>query len=203
MSTDFNPYAPPAAQLLPAGPRFLNEDGLWREGNLLVMQKGAELPDRCLRCNAPAPGKRLKRTLSWHPGGWYLLVLFNLIIYLVVALCVRHTAKVAAPFCEMHRAKRRRAIAAGWIGSLGGIALAIFGGQAFGGSDSALGICIMLGLVVFLVSLIGGVIASQYLVPKRIDKHFVWLKKVSPEFLAPLPEWAPARDVPSPSGAAG
>ena len=78
--SDFNPYAPPQAEIVDRN-LILGEKGdLWRDGKLLLIRKGAELPDRCLKCNEPAEGYRLKRTLSWHPPGWYLLVLLNLII---------------------------------------------------------------------------------------------------------------------------
>ena len=42
-------------------------EGIWRSGNLLVMRKGAQLPDRCVKTNQPAYGKRLKLLLQWHP----------------------------------------------------------------------------------------------------------------------------------------
>ena len=60
-SEPINPYA------APLGKPFLDVDnaeageGVWRDGNLLVVQKGAALPDRCIRCNAPAEGRRLHR----------------------------------------------------------------------------------------------------------------------------------------------
>ena len=107
-----------------------------------------------------------------------------LIIYVIVALCVRWTAKIAAPFCPRHRTKRRNAILFGWLGALTGIGLISFGASRPGYAGTA-----ALGALVFLLSLILGVIFSQYLVPKRIDANFIWLKKVSPEFLADLPEW--------------
>src|SRR5262249_29712640 len=37
--------------------------GVWRDGSLLVMQKGATLPNRCLKCNAPGDGQWVTRTL--------------------------------------------------------------------------------------------------------------------------------------------
>ncbi len=177
--SDFNPYAAPKSEIVEQ-----KREGLWRDGPLLVIGKGTELPDRCLRCNEPAHGYRLKRTFSWHKPAWYLLVLFNLIIYIIVAMCVRWTAKVSAPFCPRHRSMRRRAIALGWLGSLAGIGLIVFGASY---PDYA--IVIAVGVCVFLGSLISGVVSSQMVVPKRIDKNFVWLKKVSPDFLAELPDW--------------
>src|SRR5438045_334031 len=41
-------------------------NGIWRDGKTLVMMKEAFLPDRCVKCNGPANGYRLRRRLSWH-----------------------------------------------------------------------------------------------------------------------------------------
>ncbi len=182
--SDFNPYAPPQTEIVELDPHLSEEGGLWRDGPLLVIRKGTELPDRCLRCNEPARGYRLKRTLSWHRPIWFVLAIFNLILYVIVALCVRWTAKVSAPFCPLHRSKRRRAIAIGWLGSLAGIGL-----LGIGASDPDYAVAILVGAFLFLGCLIFGVIQSQLLVPKRIDKNFVWLKKVSPDFIEALPDW--------------
>ena len=180
----FNPYSPPRTKTAGLPGDLYEGEGLWREGRLLLVRKGAEFPDRCLRCNAPAEGHRFERKLSWHRPSWYLLILFNLIIYVVVALCVRWTARISAPICPVHLAKRRIAIFFGWAGSLAGIALIVLGVN-----DPDYEICAGIGGILFLVSLLVGVIKSQLLVPQQIDEHFIWLKKVSPEFLRTLPEY--------------
>ena len=72
--SEFNPYAAPRADVsfgrTPAG----DDAGVWKSGKLLVMTKDAALPDRCVRCNQPADGPRLRRNLSWHPAAWYVLL---------------------------------------------------------------------------------------------------------------------------------
>ena len=56
-------------------PPQLRSDTLYRQGNLLVFQKYAPLPNICLKSNQPATGQ-LKRSLSWHPpGAWFALLL--------------------------------------------------------------------------------------------------------------------------------
>ena len=42
------------------------------------MSKDGEFPDRCIKCNAPAEGYRLKKTLIWHPRAWFFLILLHL-----------------------------------------------------------------------------------------------------------------------------
>lgn len=112
---EFNPYEAPAAEIAKEEHHLKEPGGAWRDGKLLVMRPEANLPDRCIRCNAPAGGFRFKRNLSWHPPGWYLLLFFNLIIYVIVALIVRKRAKVAVGLCARHRKKRANAIILGWL----------------------------------------------------------------------------------------
>jgi hypothetical protein len=188
----FNPYAAPKAEVR-VGPHAGDDDGVWRHGAVLVMTKNARLPDRCLKCNGPADGWALKRSLSWHPQVIYILLL-SPIIYIIVALIVRKTAKVYFPLCERHRRRRRRAIAVGWLVSLLGIAMifvvptavpTMVGGQ----TDWIIIPGVILSGVLLLTGIIYGFMLSQVAVPTRIDKRFVWLRKVGPDFLATLPHW--------------
>jgi hypothetical protein len=188
-----NPYAPPTSGSLTRDLHQDYPDPAWRHGNTLVARKGAELPDRCIKCNAPAGGYRFSRKLSWHSQGWYLLIFVSLLIYILVYFLVRWQGRVTVGLCERHRTRRKRAILWGWLASLAGIGLLIAG---VGYSDrsrldsSPLGTIGMVGgLVLLLAGLIGGMIGAQVLVPVRIDKHYIWLKKVSPDYLAELPEW--------------
>jgi len=57
-------------------------------------------------------------------------------------------------------------------------------------SDSLQPIALIGGIVLLFVGMICGAVGSQVLVPIRIDKHFVWLSKVSPDYLAAFPDWS-------------
>jgi hypothetical protein len=151
------------------------------------MTKDAALPDRCVRCNQPADGPRLRRNLSWHPAAWYVLLAISPLLYIIVALIVRKTAKIEVGLCEEHRARRRRATTMGWLVSLAGIALMI--GLGVAAPDQYTGMGILIGVVVLFIGILHGVIGSQVTPPKRIDKRFVWLSQVSPDYLAQLPAW--------------
>lgn len=188
---EFNPYAAPVAEIL-EGPYTHSTVGLWRDGDILVMSKDAELPNQCLKCNGPTNGRRLKRQLSWHPQGYYLIVLFNLLVYILVAMVVRKTAKVLIPICELHRRRRIRAIALGWLLSLGGIAV-IIGGATSGTArnETASGVILAIGFVMIVVGLVYGMAGSRVCTVHKIDKSFVYFRKVKPEFLNTLPDWDP------------
>jgi hypothetical protein len=186
--SQFNPYDAPTAAL-PRG-KYVGELGMWREGKILLMSKGAEFPDRCVKCNSPAMGYRLKRDLSWHPQLLYLMIIFpGLLFYVIVALIVRKTAKIQVPLCRRHRAARRRDIAIGWMGSLAGIAM-MFSAAVVSDSLPEPGgaVFVIAGIVTLLVAIIYGATLARVVVPQRIDTNLVWLKGVCPAFLATLPD---------------
>jgi len=69
---DENPYAAPKAEVLVKDRQLHSSGDAWRHGKMLEVRKGAELPDRCLKCAAPARGHRFSRSLSWHKPIWFL-----------------------------------------------------------------------------------------------------------------------------------
>jgi hypothetical protein len=184
---DFNPYAAPEARVSP-GPLAAEADegrGVWRDGKLLVMAKVARLPSRCVKCNEPATD-RLKRSLSWHHPYWYFLIFlpFGPLICIIVVLSIRKTAKIEVPLCEQHRASRIKGILFAWICALSGIAL----GFAAGFIEEDYGaVVFVVGVALFFFGLIFGSLTAQVVPPQKIDERHVWLKKVSPRYLAMLP----------------
>jgi hypothetical protein len=182
---DFNPYAAPEVGLSQSQFASPAEEGrgVWQDGKILVMAKVARLPYRCVRCNEPATNL-LKRTLSWHTPWIYVLLAVSPLIYIIVALIIRKTAKIEVPLCDEHRAKRSRGLLIALGISLTGIALCFT--PAFLGQDWV-GLLVLTGVVTILGGLIFGLIASQTVVPQKIDETHVWLKKISPVYLAELP----------------
>jgi len=158
-------------------------ENLWRTKNQIVTRSEAPFPDRCVRCNAPANGYRLKRQLYWHPPAYYLFILLNLLIYAVVALCVRKKAIVHIGLCEKHRSRRKVGIAVGWLGTLGGV------GMIVGGAVGESGILAVLGIVLLLGGLVWVGLTGARLSPAKITKDNIWIKGASKAFLAELPEW--------------
>jgi len=76
---DDNPYVAPKAEVLVQDRHLDSSTDAWRDGKLLVVRKGAELTDRCLKCAAPTKGyrDRFSRLLSWHKPFWFVLFFFN------------------------------------------------------------------------------------------------------------------------------
>jgi hypothetical protein len=180
MPGEFNPYAAPEV----ITGRHVERSGYWRDRDALIMTKDAILPGRCLKCDVTT-ARRLKRTLSWHPTAYYVLLLLSPILYVIVALIVRKTATVSLPFCDDHVRQRRWAIAVGWLTVLSSIPVIILGTMLGLPSTLVVGI----GLALILAGAFYGVIRSLVAETKKIDKQFVWLTKIHPDFLAKLPDW--------------
>lgn len=183
----YNPYTAPTTVVNPVTAFLASAGDFLRDGKLLVVRKGATFPDRCVRCNAPAEGYRLRRNLSWHHPLIYLILLANLLIYIIVALVVRKTAKLEVPLCPEHRASRRNVLLMAWGLVLASVPVGIALGQAL--PDAQLWVAFVVGFGLFLAGAFYGAIAAPPVVATRIDDYFVWLKRVCPEWMAGLPEY--------------
>lgn len=170
-----NPYAPPTV----GGYYDVPAEGeLYRDGKILIVRDGAAFPDRCVRCNRPAQGFRLKRTFYWHPQVWYLLILVSILIYAIVAMIIRKKATLEIPICPEHRSRRRTFTGLAFLAPL---ALCIGGGVL---ARDLLGLWIA---VAVLVAIVFGILASQLLTPDRIEDEWAYLKGAHQDFLAELP----------------
>ena len=187
-----NPYAPPQSNLQntlesPMGQMF-SAAGVWRTGDLLVMQKGASLPNRCLVCNQPA-SVQLPKKLYWHTPGLYLLLLLNAIIYIIAALIARKKAEVVLPLCTGHAEKRKKLTVTASLLAVAGLALML--GSCAIGEGNVFGIMVLAGFGLLLVAGVMSILVSNMIVPKKIDDYYVWLRKVSSSYLAALPPAPP------------
>lgn len=157
---------------------------VWRFNRQLVCRPGTSLPDRCVKCNVPVHGSRLKRQLYWHPALVYVLLLVNLLVYIIVALFVRKRATLDVGLCDAHRKRRVLIIAGSWLTVLSGIALFVYGL-----SNNQGGIALF-GFLAFLVAAIVGAVLGPQVSAAKIDKDFVWVKGVCREYLEQLPDWS-------------
>lgn len=154
---------------------------LARDGNRLVMGRQAQLPHRCIKCNEPAEGAKLKRQLSWHNPWWFLLLPCGLLICVIVIMCVQKKATVEVGLCEAHRRRRNKGRALGW-GAFAmfvlGIAVSVVSGN---------GLFVAAGILLLLAGLVCAVVMTGTVSAAKIDDRVVWLKGVSPVFLDGLP----------------
>jgi hypothetical protein len=185
---DVNPYAAPQHDL-PLNVAAHEADGqpgdFWRDGNLLVMRKGAVLPDRCIKCNAPAEGRRLKYLQLWHHPIYFLLAP----LAPVILPFIMQRASIDLGVCQRHLRQRSWTIAAGVLTFFLGVASLVVG---LGGS--ALPIAVHWRLLIFLSTGVAMLfvsiranLASVLASPHKIGRDFVWLKKIAPDYLTQFP----------------
>ena len=174
---------PTFLQRLAEGVATAGKAGLWRQGKKLVTRSETPLPDRCIKCNAPANGFRLKRILYWQHPAYYLLFFCSLLILVIVILIVRKKAVLHIGLCEAHRQQRKTAIAVCTTGVLAGLAMII------GGAAANSGWLALAGAVVLLAGAIWGAVKGATIVATKIDKENVWVSGVNQDWLNELPEW--------------
>lgn len=178
LNKPINPYAPPTADLATPG------DGgtdAWRQGRKLILRHGGQLPHRCVKCNAPAVTPIKQRKVYWHHPAVYLAFLLNILIYIIVALIVRKSAKVAPGLCPAHQRRRTVGLLIGWIGVP--LTLVAFIGGAAGDAP----LVAVAGLVGLLAAIIAALILARIVIPSRIDKEYATLKGCGDAFLDSLP----------------
>jgi hypothetical protein len=181
-----NPHAPHKPEVFLEVDEEEEPTNAWRDGKVLMVRKGAALPDRCLKCNAPADGYRFTRNLTWLHPNWVIVFLLSPIIYVIIYLILCARGKVSVGVCPEHRKKRTRAILWGWLIALAGVG-SFFAAGAL--PENLVPVAIIGGFVLLFAGLIIGAVKSRILVTKQIDKHFIYLTKVSPDYLATWPEW--------------
>jgi hypothetical protein len=163
-------------QRLVEGAALPSGGGLWRMGKRLVTISETPFPDRCVKCNSPADGFRLKRVLYWQHPAYYLFLLCNLLILLIVILIVRKKAILHVGLCEKHRAKRKRGLIIGWSSLAAGAGLLICGAGLSSGWAA------LVGGLVLLVGGITGAAMATIITPTKITKEHVWDFRRSPGF---------------------
>jgi len=159
----------------------------WRSGNLLVVAREAVLPDRCVKCNAPAQGQKLRRKLSWHTPWIYALIILGLLFYIIAAVITSKRARIDIGLCREHFAARKRDVLIGWLSFA--LSIALFVAAAYFES----GWIALAGAGVFFGGIIYAVVRTPIVSPKRIDDHYAWLKGASPAYIAELPEFPGSR----------
>ena len=184
MTPAHNPYAPSKASLKSAPTIGGETKDVWCDGKWLVMDVDARLPHRCVKCNAPAETPLKRQTLYWHHPAIYLLLLFWIVIYVIVAAISRKTIKLEVGLCEEHRLARRNALTIGLIGMFACIPLAIALAQfEYPGAALLVGIGGFTGFVIYLM------VKARILYAKRIDTDEARLGGCGDAFLASLPPY--------------
>jgi len=172
---EVNPYSASAAV---GGPQ-LPGVGAWRDGQLLVMHKDAELPHVCIYTGQKAVGAREFRMI-WRRSG----DLFTRGKYIYLPLCREHLNAFAR-----QRLQSLIGLACAGIAILAAIAvgpLASLTDQVF--------ICVLppalfMGFVGVILWIVAFQETKRPLKAVHADGDYIWLEGVCSEFLRHLPEW--------------
>jgi len=155
---------------MPAGQVALSQDWLRSENGVAVAPMNAPWPDRCVKCNAPAEGYRLKQSLYWHPAWLYILILPGVLIYAVAALVIRKSYVGHVGLCPTHRSRRRWVLGGGAFLAISSVASCTAGFGA--NSGAALG----LGTLGVLTGMVMAQIGTFAVRPKKITDAYACVR---------------------------
>ena len=195
-----NPYAPPGMASM-QGMHGVSQygapnlGGLWREGQLLVMDRNVRLPNICVKSGQPAE-RFLARNLSWQPP-WLraMAVVFGWLIYAILAASYGKKATIHIALSEQWFQKRTMFLLIGWIGGLTAAAIGI-GGAALGASmkaDALVAGSIIVGSVAFIACSLTGSFGARMVWADLITDRHIWVGGVGEPFLQQLPPWTGGR----------
>ena len=207
--SEINPYASPQSDLEDMTIETGVEDaGVWRMNDLLVVRKGATLPLRCLKSNEPAIGTSKKRFI-WQPPllRWVLVLLVTVgyvlptIVYnylglgppitlpfypvllavALVQLLVQQKITLQLPLSAVWLKRRRDALIATAIVCVGVLLV------AFSGFLPS-----YFGYFLLIVICTAGILRwcfrdADILTAARISSRYAYFKGVHPEYLDALP----------------
>jgi hypothetical protein len=184
-----NPYAAPQVAAHPLENESLGDGRYRRHNDLLAVEYGAELPDRCIHCNHPASGRR------WRYGSLW------------IAAPQRRFQKVRFEYgvCSTHATLRRLRLAAvfAMIAPAGCYTLLSmldnrprFGGRLFFfGIDSSrvfehydfvlMAVAIPAAIAMYVLTLLGAPVPLTVL---RVHRGRAWVRHVREPFLESLQE---------------
>lgn len=176
---------------------------IWRDGDRLVILRTANLPDRCVHCDEPAQGYRLKNTFVSYPPALLLLIVpccaapflgvlsgntvLSAVIAasaasVVIALSVRKSQLLEIPICPAHREFRKKNAVIGAVIAAFSIALLVI---AKGRNDFLSHV----GQAGLIFGIVWSVVRRRLPTCTRITKSHVILDGTAPAFRAGFPEW--------------
>jgi hypothetical protein len=183
----------------------------WRSGKYLVTRRESRLPDRCIKCNAPANGNKLLRRLQWHPW-WATLPLIaapaalglaaitpwprwfatagiiSFFVTLLFALLTQQKADVHIGLCPRHWSEYHKRSAVVMLAAIFSI-VAFIAGCNFMRRQLVDRIVVFSFLGIFIACIAYGMVALRTVRTRKLTKTTIWLRGVSPKYLAELPEW--------------
>ena len=161
-----------------------------RQGNVMYVPTGVQLPPFCIKCNAPAEGEPKRVKLTWHPPALLFLILLGLLPYAIVAMICSKKAVVYLPLCAKHRSPWTITSTIGLLLLLGGVGVCGVLIWLDASNTSGPGIIDRMGPACLLIPLaaIAGVVVMVFslrrVAPSRIDDFGnAWIKGINGDYL--------------------
>jgi hypothetical protein len=149
-------------------------------GKTLIVPKNYAFPPVCLVTGRTDDLVEVRRKLSWHASGVYLLILINLLIYIIVAMVVRKTSEHTFYLSRQERDSRRKWTVVGWITVLAGIGSLVVGAaMETPAMIIACPILLIAGIVVFYTKV-------QLLRAERISETSASIRGIAPAVMNQL-----------------
>jgi hypothetical protein len=169
-----------------AGPKVKKKRGPaqhWAEGDLLVIEKGAELSPWCVLCGKDALQPHIACTVRWSQGAQESR---NRKVKLILSLTESIKMRVRLGLCAKHLARRRMC---GWLSvvcALLGVATIVAGSSLQALADFKQGTLVG-GILVIMFGLGWLATSRRILTAVYVDYWMAKLKGASPIFLQRLP----------------
>src|SRR5712692_760239 len=77
--------------------------GVYQDGDVLVVERSARLPDLCVKCGQQAHPRRLKRGFNWRHREIYQLGFYGWLGVLLLVTVARERLVLEIPLCSKHR----------------------------------------------------------------------------------------------------
>lgn len=181
-----SPGAAPAPVLEYAGPRRKKKRGParhWAEGDLLVIEKGAELSPLCVLCGDDAPRPHIACTMRWSQSARDAPTASA---ELFMSLTDSTKMRVRLGLCARHLARRRRNRLLALLLAVLGVAL-IIAGFALGTLPDSQKMMLLGGFVMVFAGLSWLAASRRILEAVYVDHWMAKLSGASPAFLQKLP----------------
>src|SRR5579871_1145986 len=155
------------------------------EGNSIIVRNRDVLPPICVKSGQRVAAREMvKKRFSWAPSWVPVLFLAGPLIWIIVYLNTRQYCKLTYGLSREARSEYRK-----WIGIKAAICAGFFAAM-YGAFAIHLPQWGMLGMIIFIVSLIACFFGNS---PLSISKHEngeFWFTGASPEFLAAVQSYA-------------
>lgn len=161
--------------------------GLYRDGKYLIVERGAELPHRCVHCNAEGTWRK-PRKYYWNPPWIWIFTLVCGLGVAIMAIVTRKRFETEVSLCAVHQKKRSQGILIAWLLFALTIVLSIVVSSAPISSEGS----VIAGLSLFVTVLgayVYGTWSASVLTTKRIGSRAARFSRACPAFLEKLPEW--------------